>query len=248
MEEIWKDVVGFEGLYQVSDLGRVKSLHYKMTDQERVLVPVPDRIGYLRVKFKSKVKLVHRLVWETFIGPISPGFEVNHINEDKSDNRLSNLNLLTHKENVNWGSGTERAIQKQSHRIAQYTKSGELVNVYPSINDAARQTGFNMCSIMKCCKGIEYKTVGGFVWRYAEQKQIEKYEGNVKKLLEPKTKHVIGVKDGIEYEFESVRKAAEVVHPENVNAGRHHIHNVIKGYSNYAKTAYGFTWRYAEQV
>lgn len=245
MEE-WRDIPGYEGLYQVSNFGRVKSLHYKMTNQERILVPVPDRIGYLRVKFKSKVKLVHRLVWETFNGPIPAGFEVNHINEDKSDNRLANLNLLTHKDNVNWGTGIERATQKQSHQVAQYTKSGELVNVYPSLNAAARQTGFYMSSIMNCCKGIGYKTVGGFVWRYAEQKQIEKYAGNVMKLLEPKTKHVIGTKDGVEYEFESAKKAAEFIHPEDTHAGAHFIHNAIKGYG-YAKTAYGFTWRYAEQ-
>lgn len=108
MEEIWKDIKGYEGLYQVSNLGNVKSLEKRVNGKkchrvfkEKQLKPIETNKGYLRVKLCHKGKIskarVHRLVAETFIE--KPNLEVNHINGDKKDNRLENLEWVTGKEN-----------------------------------------------------------------------------------------------------------------------------------------------------
>ena len=132
--EEWKDILGFEGIYQASNLGRVKSLErlnargYRV--KEKILKPQINRRGYYQVGlYKQSIGKnykVHRLVYEAFNGQIPEGLQVNHINEVKTDNRLENLNLMTHKENVNWGTRNERAgkvlknRKDQSKLVLQY--------------------------------------------------------------------------------------------------------------------------------
>ena len=110
---------------------------------------------------------VHRIVWEAFNGSISEGLQVNHINEVKTDNRLSNLNLMTPKENCNWGSRNERRAKKQSKVVLQFTLDNILVKEYPSTHQAERETGFGHANISACCKG-KYKTAYNYIWRYKE--------------------------------------------------------------------------------
>ena len=173
--EIWKDIKGFEGLYQASNLGRVKSLKRPYGLKEKILKP-GLACGYYQVQLckNSKVKFyyVHRLVWEAFNGSIPEGLQVNHINEIKSDNRLENLNLMTPKENTNYGTGIERRSKKQingkkSKPVLQFTLDNILVKEYPSIRQAERETGFNQAYIVKCCKGNR-KQAYGFKWKYKE--------------------------------------------------------------------------------
>lgn len=122
-KEIWRDIKGYEGMYQVSNLGRVKSLPRLKWNgkgihmlKERILKIYITNRGYYRVRlysnFKGKFFSIHRIVFEAFVGEIPEGMQINHINEDKSDNRLINLNLMTAKENTNWGTRTERARKK----------------------------------------------------------------------------------------------------------------------------------------
>ena len=105
IEEIWKDAAGYEGLYQVSNLGRIKSY---WRGQDRILKQTLDKRGYYGVRLykngKGKHLNVHRLVAETFLGKIPKGLVVNHINEIKTDNRLENLEICTIKENINHGT------------------------------------------------------------------------------------------------------------------------------------------------
>lgn len=112
MEEIWKDIEGYEGLYQVSNLGNVKSLKYMRTNIPHNLKKHLTPKGYYQVCLQTgswhKYPLVHRLVYEAFVGKIPEGMQVNHINETKTDNRPENLNLMTPKENVNFGTRNER--------------------------------------------------------------------------------------------------------------------------------------------
>lgn len=174
--EIWKDIPGYEGRYQVSNLGRVKSLNYNKTGIEQIMV-VENIRGYLSLNLSRNGKVkhfrVHRLVWEAFNGPIPEDMQVNHINEDKSDNRLENLNLMTPKENTNWGTGRERMAKTQtngvlSKPVIQYDLDGNVVAKYPSAQEAHRQTGLLRSNISNCCRGVNYvKTVGGFIWKYA---------------------------------------------------------------------------------
>lgn len=102
--EIWKDVVGYEGLYQVSNMGRIKSFHYDRVNG-RVLKPGWAGCGYLKVGLwqdgKRKCMLVHRLVAIAFLGPPpSPDHEANHKNGDKTDNHVENLEWITHSGNT----------------------------------------------------------------------------------------------------------------------------------------------------
>lgn len=122
--EIWKEIRGYDGLYQISNWGNVKSLNYNRTGKEKILKLIPcEKGGYMRVGLyknkKCKLCSVHRLVYETFNGKIPKGMEVNHINEKKDDNRLENLNLMTRKENANWGTAIQRRVEKQKGQKRQ---------------------------------------------------------------------------------------------------------------------------------
>ena len=167
-KEIWKDIKGFEGLYRVSNLGRVKSFYGL---KEKILKPGIVNNGYYQVELcKNSIRkfyMVHRLVWEAFNGQIPEGLQVNHINEIKTDNRLSNLNLMTPKENINWGTGIERGHKKQSKVVLQFTLDNILVKEYPSTKQVERELGFAQGNISKCCKG-KRKTAYNFKWKYKE--------------------------------------------------------------------------------
>ena len=160
--EIWKPVPGYEGLYEVSNLGNVKSLR-----RNRIMSPHHhDKAGgHLTVALTNwhrKDCLIHRLVWEAFNGPIPEGFEVNHIDENPKNNRLDNLNLLTHKENMNWGT----VIERKSKWVIQLNKNDEILHFYPSAIQASRETGIRQGSISNVCVG-RTKSAGGFLWKYA---------------------------------------------------------------------------------
>ena len=168
--EIWKDIPNYEG-YQVSNLGRVKSLErldvIGRKRKEKILKPTINHKGYYQVglwkQSIGKMYLVHRLVWIAFNGTIPEGLQVNHINEIKSDNRLSNLNLMTPKENTNWGTGIER----RTKAVLQFTLEDIFVKEYPSATQVERELGFSQGNIVKCCKG-KLKQVYGYKWRYKE--------------------------------------------------------------------------------
>lgn len=174
-KEIWKDIPNYEGIYQASNLGRIKSLKRPYGLKEKILKPQIIR-GYYRVVLcKNSIQkkyLVHRLVWEVFNGTIPEGLQVNHINEIKADNRLENLNLMTCKENVNYGTGIQRGHNKQingrcSKSVLQFTLDDILVKEFPSINQAERETGFSRGHISKCCKG-KLKQAYNYKWKYKE--------------------------------------------------------------------------------
>ena len=175
--EEWRDVVGYEGRYQVSSMGRVKSLERKFIDKigreryvkECFLKPGADRGGYLRVGLcdgeKRKTFKVHRLVCEAFHENPDNKPQVNHINEIKTDNRASNLEWATARENSNFGTRTERLGKAQSKPVGQYTLDGDLVKAWQSVNEVQRQTGFSQGNVSEVANGNR-KTAYGFIWKY----------------------------------------------------------------------------------
>ena len=182
--EEWKDILGFEGLYQASNLGRIKSLKRFRKGKNGSLAPVEERIlkpqinscGYYQVVLcKNSIQkfyLVHRLVWEAFNCQIPEGYEINHINEIKTDNRLSNLNLMTCKENNNWGTRIERSAKKQingkrSKAVLQFDLQDNFIKEFPSAMQVERELGFANGNIVNCCKG-KYKTAYNYKWKYKE--------------------------------------------------------------------------------
>ena len=180
MEEIWKPVVGYEGFYEVSNMGRVKSLERKdclgRTVKERILKQAVTHDGYLKVGLwaggKLKTLKVHRLVCEAFNDNRDEKPEVNHINENKTDNRACNLEWCTRRENNNHGSRNIRAgkaiAKANSKPLGQYTRDGELVKIWPSTQEAQRQAGFSQGNISQVAKGNR-KTACGFVWKYKNE-------------------------------------------------------------------------------
>ena len=160
--EEWRDVVGYEGYYQVSNEGRVKSFKW---NKERFLKPSMDKDGYLLVTLcaggKPKTLKVHRLVCEAFHENPDNKPQVNHINEDKTDNRACNLEWCTCKQNVNHGSRNERV----SKPVGQYSLDGKLIKLWPSAIAVQRQAGFSQGNISQVARG-KHKQAYGYIWRY----------------------------------------------------------------------------------
>ena len=172
-KEVWRDIEGYEGRYQVSSMGRVKSLKradsWGRTVKERILKPNVVGGGYLIVALyaggKPKKFLVHRLVCTAFHENPENKLDVNHINENKTDNRACNLEWITRKENCNHGTRNERSAKNRSKPVGQYTRDGELVKIWPSAIEVERQAGFNHGNIGKAANGNR-KTAHGFIWKY----------------------------------------------------------------------------------
>ena len=167
--EIWKPVVGFEGLYEVSNFGRVKSLK-RNTATDRLLKPHNTK-KYLQVCLcKNGVKadkLIHRLVAEAFIPNPDNLPEVNHKDENKLNNAVSNLEWISQIGNLRYGTRFERIGKAKSKAVRASNAEGVLVGEYASINEAAEKTGLAPINISRCCRGI-YKRSGGYTWQYIE--------------------------------------------------------------------------------
>ena len=172
MEEIWKDVKGYEGLYQVSNLGRVKSFDTKdkldRIRKGRILKGYKQGGGYLQVslyKNGKHKKYIHRLVAQAFIPNPEHKPQVNHIDEIKTNNMVSNLEWSTSKENLNHGTRNERSSRKHSIPIiASNLKTGESTD-FCSAKECARQLGLCQQSISKVLVG-QLRQTGGYKFKY----------------------------------------------------------------------------------
>ena len=161
-EEIWCPIKGYEGLYQVSDKGSVKSIGY---GKERILKPGRIKTGYLRVNLckngEKKNWLVHRIVAQAFIPNPDNLPEVNHKDEDKENNSVQNLEWCDGKYNINYGTRTDRC----SKPVLQFTKDGKLVREWKSASDVERNLGYFQNYISSCCTG-KCKSAYDFIWKF----------------------------------------------------------------------------------
>lgn len=166
--EEWKQVPGYDGNYEVSNWGRVKS--YQLDSNGRILVPCKSGRGYYYVELckdgKRKRCKIHRLVAMTFIP--NPGNlpEVNHKDENKRNNYLGNLEWCSQAYNLAYGTRVERI----SIPVVQLDNNGNFVAEYKSIIEASRLTGIATSSICYCCKHKDgYKSAKGFIWMYKDK-------------------------------------------------------------------------------
>ena len=166
-EEIWKDIKGYEGKYQISNMGRVKSLNYRNTGKEKIMKPYDNGHGYLKIKLckdgKVKKYRINRLVALAFLENPNSLPEVNHKNEDKTDNRVENLEWCSRSYNVNYGTRTEKTCKP----VFSVDKESGLIMWWQSVIEASRQTNINQGSIAKCCQG-KRKSAGGHIFFYAD--------------------------------------------------------------------------------
>lgn len=186
-EEIYKDVAGYEGLYKVSNLGNVRSVGMwtnirggsKRFLKGRVLKSGKGKGGYLIVVLckdgKQKTHTVHRLVAQAFIDNPNNLPEVNHIDENKENNVVTNLEWCSYSYNINYGTRNERHAKalrgiynnpKLSKKVLQLTLDGKIVREWDSVNECGRN-GFSIGHVSACCNG-KRKTHKGYRWMYAE--------------------------------------------------------------------------------
>ena len=179
MIEEWKDILGYEGLYQISNLGRVKSLERKVNAKEGGERTVREKIKGTRLNIfgypiitlykcnKMKTYSVHRLVAETFI-PNPQGLpQVNHKDEDKTNNTVENLEWCTAEYNVNYGTAIKRRIKSQLNRtdLSRPIMCIETGIVYPSTKEVQRQFGYNPSNLSACCNN-KLPHAYGCHWKY----------------------------------------------------------------------------------
>ena len=183
--EEWRDIKGYDGLYQVSDWGRVKSLERKelfsngkklceRNRKEKIMKLKTDKYGYLQVTLSKKGKqisyTVHRLVAEAFIANPENKPQIDHISTIRTENFVENLRWCTTKENANnpisLVNKSVRLINRkdQAKKVYQYTLDGKLVKVWPSVAECGRN-GFYKDKIWSCCNG-KRKTHKGYKWSY----------------------------------------------------------------------------------
>ena len=176
MEEIWKDIEGYEGLYQVSNLGNVKSLNFQKRGYEKNITPKLNKKGYLWVILyggnKRSNVLIHRLVASAFIENPN-GFEhVNHKDENPLNNNVDNLEWCTASYNVLYSLTkhperiTKRSTLSRNTPIRQLSKDGLIIRVWENLVSIRHETGWNDWHIEECCKGRR-KTAKGYMWEYA---------------------------------------------------------------------------------
>ena len=180
-KEEWRDIAGYEGKYQISSFGRVKSLPrfiksgksrnrkgYRLK-KESILQPNVSHNGYLCVCLSNNNKVscfrINRLVAQEFMPNPDNLPTVDHINRNKIDNRVENLRWADMKLQIN-NSDIKSRIKAISKAVKQYTKDGIFIAEYKSVSEAERQTGIYHSSISEYCNG-KRKSAGGYIWQYA---------------------------------------------------------------------------------
>ena len=174
--EIWKDIPGYEGLYQVSNLGNIKNINRCFNDKkgrkyivkEIICKPSIDTSGYRQIvltKNKNrKSHKVHRLVAMAFIPNPNSLPQINHKDENKQNNNVDNLEWCTQEYNCQYGTRPYRCAVHFNHKVKQYF-NGKEINEYSSLKEASKKTNIKYQGISKCCRNKQ-KTAGGYEWKY----------------------------------------------------------------------------------
>lgn len=171
MNEIWKTIDDYPD-YMVSNMGRVKSLKF---GKEKLLKPFIQRKGYYLVELRnnnySKTFTIHKLVAKAFLDNPNNLSQVNHINEDKTDNRVENLEWCTNEYNSNYGTRNKRISKKLKKEVLQYDKDMILLKEWDSIKSIAKELGFDKTCISRCCNN-HINSSYGYIWKYKNDNKL----------------------------------------------------------------------------
>lgn len=168
--EVWKDIQGYEGLYQVSNLGRVKSLTKNVIMKQHL-----GRNGYFQLNLFKDHKHhpcdVHKLVAKAFIPNPKHLSCINHLDETKTNNNVNNLEWCSKSYNNSYNNraikiGIKQRNGNTAKKVAQYTLDGKFIKEWPSTMECQRH-GFISTSVCACCNGRR-KTHKGYIWKYVE--------------------------------------------------------------------------------
>lgn len=176
--EEWKNIKGYQGLYQVSNFGRVKSLNYNKTNKEKILIGGKVSRGYKRVLLskngKTKNFLIHRLVYTAFVGNVQDGFQIDHRDNNPENNRLDNLQLLTVSENIK-----KIYIDNPNLRYVNATKIKciETNQIFSSQSEASRRLNLSCGNINSVLRGKRKKTKG-YTFVYVDEPTEDKQQQN----------------------------------------------------------------------
>lgn len=183
IEEIWKPIHGYDNIYEVSNIGRVRRIAnidknnviIKLR-KERILKPLLRKDGYLSVSLsahgKVEKKLLHRLVAEAFLPNPDNLPIINHKDEIRTNDNVDNLEWCTYSYNTTYGNARVKWLSKvingtKSKPVYQFDKDGILIKEYPSAHEAARQLNITVSGIISCCLGYnKYNKCGGYLWKY----------------------------------------------------------------------------------
>ena len=172
IKEKWKDIIGYEGYYKVSNLGNILSLNYKRTGHPQLL---SLRIGHKRNNYvdvmltkngKQKRYKIHRLVAEAFIPNPNNYPQVNHKDCNPLNNKVDNLEWCNAKYNINYSDRSIKFGKTVGCKVIQYSLKGEEIETFYSIGEAARITGLHKTNIYDAVSGKQ-KTCGGYIWKKA---------------------------------------------------------------------------------
>ena len=254
--EIWKDILGYEGLYQVSNYGNVMSLSFgpkntSFTYIKQLLKTSNSSTGYVHVQLykngKSQTVNVHRLVANAFVENPFNKPEVNHIDSNRSNNHAYNLEWVTHSENLKKRNRILPSIKNSNLsvcHILQYSLNGQFIKEWNDIDDISRSLNFQRNNIISCTKGFR-KSSYGYIWKWhIPGSQIEtnippriSLTGKAEKKCRKIGQYDIhGNLIKIWSSYKEIQK--------DINFGAKSIGNICKCAGKMRKSAYGFIWKY----
>lgn len=234
-------IIGLEDIkdyYWVNKKGVIIS---KYNGKRKEIKQLMDKDGYMvvglqSIKGKKILMKVHRIVALAFVDNIENKPQVNHIDENKTNNHMDNLEWVTSIENNNHGTRTQRMIKSQSKAIVQYDLYGNIIKEFPSIAQARKETNTSIGDISKACKG-KVKAILGFVFRYkGDPFDLYSIDGYVQ--LKNLPIYMCDMNDNILKEFECINDVYTYIDKKATG--------VIACCKGRQKSAYGYKWRYKD--